>query len=763
VILEFDGSAKIPVGTQPYRDQEQLRKLRATYRGSHFFKRVRDRIISVAVVAGHSPVGEEVVQWAAGDNHALVASLALEALLRYFHQFDRLIWSHKPLRVLSSRPEDLLLSRSVPDRATLPAWLEQRVCYAFDTRVVYPESRSAGVLLAVGVKTHNLISAPCSDLIAAGISLEGRYVQVHVGDGDPRLSPKPRLVGRVVEGKGEVLQLDDHADGVTEVEARQAYLEPRHENLAWCVRSLLPHLTDQILDKLDALACTLSSGPEHLRRIRSMFDHLRTASLEILPGVVVRIGPLLERGGRASWFPRYEVVAKPVLVFDPGGSRTDTWNERGIDKHGPYDQRYFTPKGLRIPVICQAQAQGQVEQFLHKFLEGMPQVNVGAAGSDRRPYEKGFVRRYELERPEVEIFTASGATAGAYRAACRRAIEQAANHGKGWNLAIVQIDDAFHGLSGDANPYLVTKSVFMKHQIPVQEVTLEKMTVPDRDLVYIMNDISIAAYAKLGGTPWLLKADSTIAHELVVGLGSHHLSESRIGAKERVVGITTVFTGDGRYLLESRTAPIPYDEYPRALFETLRAAVETVRQDQNWRSSDAVRLIFHAFKPLKDSEIEAVKRLMAGLGLSNSEYAFVHLADDHPFLVFDESNPGAYFSRTERKGALAPARGVMVKFNRDEVLACFTGAREIKQPSDGMPRPVLLKLHRDSTFKDMTYLARQAFAFSCHSWRTFSPAPMPITILYSQLMAKLLRSLDDVSDWDADAMIGRIGRTLWFL
>ena len=63
----------------------------------------------------------------------------------------------------------------------------------------------------------------------------------------------------------------------------------------------------------------------------------------------------------------------------------------------------------------------------------------------------------------------------------------------------------------------------------------------------------------------------------------------------------------------------------------------------------------------------------------------------------------------------------------------------------------------------MTYLARQAFAFASDSWRTFSPAPLPITILYSELMAKLLRNVEDVSDWDPEAMLGKIGRSRWFL
>jgi hypothetical protein len=98
-----------------------------------------------------------------------------------------------------------------------------------------------------------------------------------------------------------------------------------------------------------------------------------------------------------------------------------------------------------------------------------------------------------------------------------------------------------------------------------------------------------------------------------------------------------------------------------------------------------------------------------------------------------------------------------------ESLLCLTGPRDLKQARHGMPQPTLLKLHRRSTFRDMTYLTRQAFDFSCHSWRMFTPAPMPITIHYSELIARLLAGLRQVPSWDQDAMLGPMSRTRWFL
>jgi hypothetical protein len=49
-----------------------------------------------------------------------------------------------------------------------------------------------------------------------------------------------------------------------------------------------------------------------------------------------------------------------------------------------------------------------------------------------------------------------------------------------WDLALVQIEDRFHNLFRDRNPYFVTKAAFLSHQIPSQEFELETVNLRDR-------------------------------------------------------------------------------------------------------------------------------------------------------------------------------------------------------------------------------------------------------------------------------------------
>lgn len=444
----------------------------------------------------------------------------------------------------------------------------------------------------------------CADLLAQGVSVEGQYVQIEETPYDARLMSRRRLVGKVRAVRGNDLLLEDNVQGYDTIPTNEAFVEGRRETLNSCVRQILGNDAERVLAQAEYTEAELHSGPKRKEQIESALAYLRNKGLEAVTGAKIKIGAILSSGD--AGFPSTESIPKPILVFDPSGTRKDDWAERGIKKNGPYDQRTFSPKRLNIAVICQARHEGQVDRFVAKFLDGMPDTVSGQKNVAR--YGDGFLRRYQLERPNLEFFTAPTASTDDYMAASRRALAKASDEGFKWDLALVQVEEEFKALEDGGNPYFATKSTFLKRDVAVQSVRLETMTQPDKQLVFSMNHMSLATYAKLGGTPWLLASPQTVAHELVIGLGSHSVSASRIGSRERFVGITTVFSSDGSYLLTDRTAVVPFDQYSDALYETLKRAITTVRRQDNWRSTDKVRLVFHVFKPLKDAEAEAVEQ-----------------------------------------------------------------------------------------------------------------------------------------------------------
>ncbi|MBD8554581.1 hypothetical protein IFT84_08560 [Rhizobium sp. CFBP 8762] len=751
--LNIVGNTSVQVGRQPF-DAEHLADLRSDFVDSHVFHRsgIDDTIIDIPIVKDAQPLGNVHETLDLVNERRLWPTLLSASLLRAFGGL-RDILSDRPVSVVGPVGRGYLI------HPELPEWIQRRTLLRFDTRTTYVDRKSTFGLVCE-TKLKSFINAPCSVLLEHEIPIVGRYVTVRMPASDPRVLPRLRLVGKVVSKEGDILTLSDNAEGFETVNASEAYLEPRREIMEDCVNRLLGRSARGVLDEAERQAALFHSGPGRQGQIAEALKYLRQkANLEAVPGANFVVGDLLSN--RSKSFPKTESIPQPSLLFDPSGTRRDTWKERGLKESGPFDQRTFSPKQLRIAVVCQARHEGRVDEFLAKFLEGMPSVLTGAKREAR--YGDGFLRRFQLDKPSVRYFTASGSSADDYLSASRTALSTSADEGFKWDLAIVQVEEDFKASDGGDNPYYATKSIFLKRDVPVQSIRLETMAQPAGELVFSLNHLSLATYAKIGGTPWLLAAQQTVAHELVIGLGSHTEATSRIGTGKRFVGITTVFSSDGSYLLSDRTAVVPYEDYAVALYETLKRAITTVRTQDNWRSSDKVRLVFHMFKPLKDIEAEAVERVVRDLHLQDVTFAFVHVAPDHPFIIFDHDQKG-YGFRDPRKGVLGPSRGLHLKLGDRESLVVFSGASELKRPEDGMPRPCLLKLHRLSTFTDMTYIARQAFAFAGNSWRTMSPEPFPITIRYSDLISERLTGLAAVPGWDAEAVkFGQIGRTLWFL
>ena len=102
-------------------------------------------------------------------------------------------------------------------------------------------------------------------------------------------------------------------------------------------------------------------------------------------------------------------------------------------------------------------------------------------------------------------------------------------------------------------------------------------------LQYILQNISIALYAKMNGIPWTVDHDLTIADELVIGIGTAELSDSRLEERQRYVGITTVFRGDGNYLLGQLSREASYAR-------TIPRCYGTPRARDHRRDQEAQRL-----------------------------------------------------------------------------------------------------------------------------------------------------------------------------
>jgi len=747
VPIELSGSDIFKVWTTSYLEYGALNELRRSLVDTHFVRRDGDKVevVPFNVSENELPTEYEFIEneFNINDKPELIDYLLQGWIFRSLKEKKLTCWIDSQIHYISKKSESELLSQCVVDDSSLPKTISIRIGADFTVRRI---KRNNNLIpsLAITIQKRISINEPISKLIQRGFDAKGLYV---LKKENP--AQKGRLAGKIVGEDNGLLLLDDFGDQDYQLDSTIAYLEPRIENLEKVIRFYLGTKAQGCLNKLHKLSSERASGPAKLEMINKLASFISKIPNDIAQGILASTSEVFSEENPN--FLDHKLFYKPELIFDVSGRKTSKWNQGGLDKYGPFNWEMFSPRNLNIAVICQADKQGDVEQFLGKFLNGIPGDKYA---------ETGFLKRYHLDKPYIKVFPISDSSASSYKTACGEALEHITEFGKKWNLCLVQIEEVFHDLHGEQNPYLVSKAYLLSKEIPVQQFEYETIQQSGFSLAASINNMGVACYAKMGGVPWVLPSSNTISHELIFGIGSYVSSSGRLGDTKRYVGVTTVFSGDGRYLLESRTSAVEYNSYQIELFKTLKLVVENIRKQEAWHDKDPVRFIFHIFKPLKNTEIEAVIQLVSELGMSHAEFAFMHVVDSHPYLMFDTEQVG---ESKMHKGKFSPFRGSYLKLNDRETLISLTGAKELKQVTDGLPKPVLIRLHEGSTFSDIEYLSRQVFYLSCLSWRGMLPSPAPITILYSDLIAKNIRLLSTVPGWSAENIFGPIGRSRWFL
>ncbi|MCY4172052.1 MAG: Piwi domain-containing protein [Bacteroidetes bacterium] len=530
-------------------------------------------------------------------------------------------------------------------------------------------------------------------------------------------------------------------DGIRQTIATDnVYLEPNISNINDYIHHSHRKSKNTIVQKIREKISMLNGGENKKQKIDDLKKYLQSVDLKLVNGTTFELVNALEIQDTCK------ILEKPIFVFNNNGEAT--WVETGLVRDGPYTKRTFDRNDPSVCVICYKHDKGVVEQFIRKLLKGIPRSKY---------FQSGLEGKFDIGTSRVEVFSVDSEDISGYESIIRKAIGQKMEYGEKWDLALVQVKQSFKNLPVTQNPYYRSKQLFLMHKIPVQNFTTELVHNNDSSLGFSLNNMALACYAKMGGIPWLLKCSPTLSHELVIGVGSANIGEDR-GVRERVMGITTIFSGDGSYIVSNTTRAVKVEAYCTALSELLENAIDKISKKMNWQRGDTIRLVFHAsVKKFNNDEIQAVKTVINKFSIYQIEYAFLKISDHHGLHMFDTSTMN--FS----KGKYAPERGKMFNLSHYESLIYLIGNNQLKTNIDGHPRGVILSIHKDSSFQDLKYLSSQLFNFSSHSWRSYFPNSMPVTISYADLIARSLGWLNKLPNWNDDILIGKIGQTQWFL
>jgi argonaute-like protein implicated in RNA metabolism and viral defense len=392
----------------------------------------------------------------------------------------------------------------------------------------------------------------------------------------------------------------------------------------------------------------------------------------------------------------------------------------GISLFGPYDKSLVEEKGIKIGIIYPNNLKGAISHFSTSFKNG-----IGRYG--------GFERWYRLPIERFVEFPTEGDGEADYNA---RAIEASKK-----NLDLVFVIAA--PVAGRTGLYPKVKALLLESGMPSQFINTNRLSSGEQ-FQWILANVSLACYAKIGNTPWVIEGPEK--NEIVLGM-----SRSIDKKRNVIVGFTVVFKQNGDFVLSQSESPVStWDDYEESIEDLVTKAIQSYSRIESPPDS----LVFHFSKRTGRKEVLSVKRAIESSGL-DMEYAIVHINTTSSFRAFDTSDP-----------SYVPLKGLRVKLSARESVLLFDGRTPQRaRTSAGTPNVYDATIDANSTIERKEYyrIFQQIFNLSFVNWRGLNAKNIPVTINYSNLLARLLSEIGDSDQWNKIVAQQSLKRKAWFL
>jgi Piwi domain len=400
-------------------------------------------------------------------------------------------------------------------------------------------------------------------------------------------------------------------------------------------------------------------------------------------------------------------IIKPQYYFHNEKTKVGDYYDKVLSELRPYSFDLFATRTVRIVVITPEAYEGSVDEYLVKLRQVLE-------------------RTIHLRNLEFEVIT--------FPKEKRYASVLSEFDPVNYDLAIVIVSQLQKKIAIRESPYYVLKAKLLNQRLPTQDLTIEVIRQSNK---YIDNNIALNVYSKLGGTAWTIEKIEKNVSEFIVGIGSTVDEQHNL-----IIGFANIFDYNGTYLLGDCSQFTTKANYSKQLTNYLVKQLRVALQMKNISEGESIRLVFHIFKAAgEDYEIKAIEQALSQFSEYSIKYALVNLSYNHNYRVF------------QKEGIEKPKRGNFIQLATYQALLHLGGKTVV---------PVLVRLDKRSTYKDIYAITKQALFFSHLSHRSFIPPSKPVTVTYPSRMAKLVSELKQVPGWDID-VLNKMSDKLWFI
>ncbi|MEM0049775.1 MAG: Piwi domain-containing protein [Candidatus Bathyarchaeia archaeon] len=417
------------------------------------------------------------------------------------------------------------------------------------------------------------------------------------------------------------------------------------------------------------------------------------------------------------------VFDSPLLKFSYAlSTATSKSSWTGISNFGPYDKDLFLKSEIKAAIAYPSLYEKNIDRFIQCFINGLNTY-------------PGFKKLFRIDiKFEKYPMNAVNLSMEAYDDFLKEVVR------KEYDIVFVIIEGEIRNQS----LYNLIKTILLGNGIPCQVIRSVTLNLANDQFQWVLSNLALSTYAKVGGTPWVIEAREQ--SEIVLGM-SRTINKD----KTAIVGFITIFKHNGDFILFYSKSPVTtWEAYQENLEKLVYEAIKEFEKKEELPSS----LIFHFHKRTGKKEIEAVKNAIEKIGV-DIKYALLHLNSYSNYKIFDTTDY-----------TYIPLIGLNVRLSSRQAILVTDGRRQYaKRPYIGTPNMLEVTMDKESTidFREFPRLLEQVYRFSYVNWRGFNAKTMPITIHYPYLIARLIGNLEDITKWNSIISNGRLMDKAWFL
>lgn len=272
--------------------------------------------------------------------------------------------------------------------------------------------------------------------------------------------------------------------------------------------------------------------------------------------------------------------------------------------------------------------------------------------------------------------------------------------------------------------YYRLKELLLHYQITSQVIYKNKIDNPSFN--YFLPNIAIALLAKLGGIPWRLYRP--IKNDLVIGIGADR--SMKVG--NRFIGNAFCFRNDGSF--------ISFNAFEKDNTKALANSILEAIEQYIGQNKGVDRLVIHYYKKMSETEEKPIRDVLNHMNLS-LPYIVLSINDtlSKDYVLFDSTFDGRM-----------PQSGTFIKIKWNEFLLCNNTrySNNTGTKLEGFPLPIKIKI-KSSNYEKMDdinvvkELIDQVYQFSRMYWKSVRQINMPVTIEYSELIAKMIAHFEN--------------------